>query len=59
MSVKIGEGERILATAIIQQFTLRADGEFEPLVALLAISDASERYDPFALTCFLVCYNRV
>jgi hypothetical protein len=32
MSVKIGEGERILATAIIQQFTLRADGEFEPLV---------------------------
>jgi hypothetical protein len=27
-----GEGERILATAIIEQFTLTADGEFEPLV---------------------------
>jgi hypothetical protein len=26
-----GEGERILATAITQQFTLTADGEFEPM----------------------------
>ena len=33
MSVKIGEGERILATAITQQFTLRADGELEPATA--------------------------
>jgi hypothetical protein len=30
---KIGEGERILATAITQQFTLRADGELEPATA--------------------------
>ena len=33
MSVKIREGERILATAITQQFTLRAHGELEPATA--------------------------
>jgi hypothetical protein len=27
----LGDGERILATAITDQFTLTADGEFEPL----------------------------
>jgi hypothetical protein len=27
-----GVGERILATAIVEKFTTRADGEFEPLV---------------------------
>jgi hypothetical protein len=31
--IEIGEGERILATALTQQFTLRADGEFEPAMA--------------------------
>ena len=30
---EIGEGERILADAITQQFTLRADGELEPATA--------------------------
>jgi hypothetical protein len=28
---ELGDGERILAAAIIEQFTLTADGEFEPL----------------------------
>jgi hypothetical protein len=28
----LGDGERILAAAIVEQFTLAADGEFEPLV---------------------------
>jgi len=28
----LGDGERILATAITERFTTRADGEFEPLV---------------------------
>jgi hypothetical protein len=28
----LGDGERILAIAITEQFTLRAYGEFEPLV---------------------------
>jgi hypothetical protein len=27
-----GEGQRILANAIVEKFTTRADGEFEPLV---------------------------
>lgn len=29
----IGEGERILPTAIVERFVLRADGELEPLIA--------------------------
>jgi hypothetical protein len=29
---EIGDGERILAAAITEHFTLNADGEFEPLV---------------------------
>jgi hypothetical protein len=28
----LGDGERILAAAIVERFTLSADGEFEPLV---------------------------
>jgi hypothetical protein len=28
---EIGEGERILPTAIVEKFVARADGEFEPL----------------------------
>jgi hypothetical protein len=28
----LGDGERILAAAIVERFTLTADGEFEPLV---------------------------
>jgi hypothetical protein len=28
----LGDGERILATAIIERFTTRGDGELEPLV---------------------------
>jgi hypothetical protein len=31
MSVKGREGERILPTAIVERFTVRADGELEPL----------------------------
>jgi hypothetical protein len=27
-----GEGQRILANAIVERFTTRADGQFEPLV---------------------------
>jgi hypothetical protein len=30
---EIGEGERILPTAIVERFVLRADGELEPLIA--------------------------
>jgi hypothetical protein len=29
--IEIGEGERILPTAIVEKFVARADGEFEPL----------------------------
>jgi hypothetical protein len=29
---EIDDGERILAAAIVERFTLTADGEFEPLV---------------------------
>ena len=28
----LGDGERILATAIVERFTTRGDGELEPLV---------------------------
>jgi hypothetical protein len=28
---EIGEGERILATAIVERFVIRADGELEPV----------------------------
>jgi hypothetical protein len=41
---ELGERERILATAITQQFTLRADGELRPLVEgstrLVGLTDA-------------------
>jgi hypothetical protein len=30
---EIGDGERILPTAIVERFVLRADGELEPLIA--------------------------
>jgi hypothetical protein len=43
MSVKIGEGERILATTITQQFTFRAEGELEPATAESTRPTASTR----------------
>jgi hypothetical protein len=30
---EMGEGERMLAIAIVERFVLRADGELEPLIA--------------------------
>jgi hypothetical protein len=43
---EIGDGERILAAAITEEFTMTADGEFEPLAS--GRVDQARRADPAA-----------